>query len=172
MVRARDNHTQQCYNFGGHVNTKPSNGGMHHQTGHHQETHHRPFPEIESSYAAEITEAIPNLHVGVNASNQGMPAGEAGSNKTKNPFTGPYYTYYRFYRHETKDCCDIQTLAKQRTQKKDRPLSGRNRGMNNSPYRSNELRRRRPQEARDNRQRRETGRESVARAMKGMTPKG
>ncbi|KAL2529128.1 hypothetical protein Fot_21729 [Forsythia ovata] len=69
MSRARDNHTQQRYNHGGHVNTKPYDGGMRHQTGHRQGTHQRPFLETGSSYAAEITEAILNLHAGMNSSN-------------------------------------------------------------------------------------------------------
>ncbi|KAL2456118.1 hypothetical protein Fot_57071 [Forsythia ovata] len=100
-------------------------------------------------------EAIPNLFAGMNTPNQGIPAREAGFSKLKKPFTSPYCTYHRFYGHRTKDCRDIQALAKQRTQRKDHPSFGRNGGKNKSPYRSNELRCGRRQEARDKRHRRE-----------------
>ncbi|KAL2520453.1 hypothetical protein Fot_24376 [Forsythia ovata] len=92
-----------------------------------------------SSYAAEIMEAIPNLHVGINAHNQVILAGEAGSNKTKKPFTEPYYAYHWFYRNRTEDCHDIQMLADQRMQKKHNSPAGGNRSMNYSLYQSNEL---------------------------------
>ncbi|KAL2509374.1 hypothetical protein Fot_33021 [Forsythia ovata] len=115
IARARDNHTQQRYNHGGHMNTKPSDGGIHQQTGNRQGTYHRPFPGTGSSYAAEITETIPNLHAGINVPNQGMSTGEACSSKSKKLFTGPYCAYNRFYRHRTEDCRDIQTLAEQKT---------------------------------------------------------
>ncbi|KAL2529192.1 hypothetical protein Fot_21793 [Forsythia ovata] len=106
MARARD-HTQQHYNHGGHMNTKSSDGWTRHHIGHRQGTHQRLFLGTRFSYSVEITEVIPNLHTGINAHNQGMPAGETGSSKSKNPFTGPYCAYNQFYGHMTEDCHDI-----------------------------------------------------------------
>ncbi|KAL2538424.1 hypothetical protein Fot_19815 [Forsythia ovata] len=155
MARAKNNHTQQHYNHKGHANAKSSDDNMRRQTGRRQRTHQRSFPGTGSSYAAEITEAIPNLHTGLHAPNQGMAAGQAGPNKSKKPFTNSYCPYHRFYGHSTEDCRDIQALVKQRTQKKDRASSGGNRDRNSSPFWSNELRRGRHQEARNSRSRRE-----------------
>ncbi|KAL2545781.1 hypothetical protein Fot_15014 [Forsythia ovata] len=108
-------------------------------TGHYQGGHQRPFPGTGSSYAVEITKAIPNLHARMNTPNQGIiSARETGSNKLKNPFTGPYCAYYRFYGHRTEDYRNIQVLAEQRTHK-DHPSFRRNRARNKSPYRFNEM---------------------------------
>ncbi|KAL2494222.1 hypothetical protein Fot_37979 [Forsythia ovata] len=74
MVGARDNHAQHCYNHVGQMNAKPSDAGACHQTGHRQREYQHPFFGTRSSYAAEIAEAIPNLHTGMNAPNQGVPA--------------------------------------------------------------------------------------------------
>ncbi|KAL2500922.1 hypothetical protein Fot_34770 [Forsythia ovata] len=115
MARAKDNHAQQRYNHGGQVNVKPSDGGVGHQTGHHQGGYQFPFSGTGSNYAVEITEAIPNLHVRVNNQNQRVHAGEIFSSKSKKPFTDPYCAYHRFYGHKTEDCRDIQALAEQRT---------------------------------------------------------
>ncbi|KAL2508942.1 hypothetical protein Fot_32589 [Forsythia ovata] len=125
MAKARDNHTQQRYNHGGYANTKSSDDNTSRQTKHRQGTHQRPFVGTGSSYASEITEAIPNLYIGMHASNQGMAARQTYPIKSKNLFTGSYCAYYRFYRHSTEDCHDIQDLAEQRTKKKDRASSRR-----------------------------------------------
>ncbi|KAL2558590.1 hypothetical protein Fot_03329 [Forsythia ovata] len=105
----------------GYANAKPSGGRVNRQTGHHQGTHQRHFPWTRSSYVAEITEAIPNLHVGIHTSNPRLPTREAGSSKAKKPFSGPYSAYHRFYGHRIEDCHDIRALAEQRTQKNDHP---------------------------------------------------
>ncbi|KAL2454627.1 hypothetical protein Adt_32405 [Abeliophyllum distichum] len=86
MARARDSYAQQRYNHRGQVNAKPLDGGARHQAGHRQGGHPHPFTGIGSSYAVEITEAIPNLHAGVNTPNQGLSAREAGSSKSKKLF--------------------------------------------------------------------------------------
>ncbi|KAL2478595.1 hypothetical protein Fot_47609 [Forsythia ovata] len=59
-----------------------------------------------------------------------MAAGQAGPSKYKNTFTNSYCAYHRFYEHSTEDWCDIQTLAEQRTQKKDRASSRGSRDRN------------------------------------------
>ncbi|KAL2553578.1 hypothetical protein Fot_07197 [Forsythia ovata] len=123
------------------MNAKPLYERACHQTGHRQGGHQRPFLGIESSHASKITEAIPNLHAMVHNPNQGVPTREARSKKSKKPFTGPYCAYHRFYGYWTEDCHDIQTLAEQRTKKKDHLSFGGNRGRNNSLFRSNEPRR-------------------------------
>ncbi|KAL2514781.1 hypothetical protein Fot_28752 [Forsythia ovata] len=140
MARDEDNHSQQRCNHGCHTNAKPSDDRVCHQTGNRQEAHQCLSSGTGSSYAAEIMEAIPNLHIGVNAPNQGMSTGQAGSNKSKKPFTGPYCAYHIFYAHRTEDYHDIHVLAEQRTQKKDHPSFRRNRGRNNLLYWSNEQR--------------------------------
>ncbi|KAL2552479.1 uncharacterized protein Fot_06098 [Forsythia ovata] len=69
MARARDNYAHQHFNHGRQMNAKPSDGRVQHQVGQCQGGHQRPFPRNGSSYATEITEAIPNLHAGVNTYN-------------------------------------------------------------------------------------------------------
>ncbi|KAL2549742.1 hypothetical protein Fot_11272 [Forsythia ovata] len=78
MAKARDNHTQQRYNHEGHANAKSSDDNARRQTGRRQRTQQCPFPGTGSNYAAEITEAIPNLHTGLHAPNQGIAAGQVG----------------------------------------------------------------------------------------------
>ncbi|KAL2474584.1 Uncharacterized protein Adt_35320 [Abeliophyllum distichum] len=92
-----DSHTQQCYNHGEQANTKLLDGRACHQAEHRQECHSRLFPRTGSSYAAKITKAIPNLQLVLNVLNQGVSVGEAGSIKSKEPFTRPYCTYHEFY---------------------------------------------------------------------------
>ncbi|KAL2514581.1 hypothetical protein Fot_28552 [Forsythia ovata] len=69
MARARDSHAQQRYNYGRQANTKPSDRTAHHQAEHRQRGYPHPFLGTGSNYATEITEAIPNLHAGLNAHN-------------------------------------------------------------------------------------------------------
>ncbi|KAL2508771.1 hypothetical protein Fot_32418 [Forsythia ovata] len=66
--------------------------------------------------------------LGVNIPNQEVPTGDARSSKSKKPFTGPNFAYHGFYRHRTKDYCDIQILVEQMRQRKDHPSFGENRG--------------------------------------------
>ncbi|KAL2552750.1 hypothetical protein Fot_06369 [Forsythia ovata] len=108
MARVRYSHAQQHCIQGRKVNIKPSGGVTRNQTGHRPRSSMYPFPGTRSSYDAEITEAIPNLHAGLNALVHGTPDGEVEIRKqSKNPFTGPYCTYHRFYGHKIEDFCNI-----------------------------------------------------------------
>ncbi|KAL2551686.1 hypothetical protein Fot_05305 [Forsythia ovata] len=80
MAKARDNHTQQHYNHGGHANAKSSDDNIHRQAGCRQGTHQHPFLGTRFSYVMEITEAIPNLHIGLHAPNQEIAAGQEARN--------------------------------------------------------------------------------------------
>ncbi|KAL2502397.1 hypothetical protein Fot_36245 [Forsythia ovata] len=141
MARAKDNHTQLRYGNGIHANAKSSYDNTRRQIGCQQGTHQRPFPGTGFSYAAEISELIHKLHTGLHTHNQEMTAEQAGPSKPKKPFTGPYYAYHQFNRHNTEDCRDIHALAEQMTQKKDQTSPERSRGRNYTSFRSNELHR-------------------------------
>ncbi|KAL2529695.1 hypothetical protein Fot_22296 [Forsythia ovata] len=78
MAKAKDNHTQHRYNHGGHANGKSSYDNAHRQTERRQRTYQRLFPATRSSYTSEITEAIPNFHIGLYTPNQGMATGQTG----------------------------------------------------------------------------------------------
>ncbi|KAL2557645.1 hypothetical protein Fot_02384 [Forsythia ovata] len=134
MAKVRENHTQQWYNHGGHANAKSSNDNTHRQTRRHQETRQRPFPETGSSYAAEITQTIPNLYTSLHAPNQGIAVGQTGPSKSKNPSIGTYCAHHQFYGHSTEDFCGIHALAEQITQKKDHASFGGSRSRNNSLF--------------------------------------
>ncbi|KAL2559968.1 hypothetical protein Fot_04707 [Forsythia ovata] len=56
------------------------------QPGHRQGGHQRSFSGTRSSYAAGITEAIPNLYDGLNAPHQGVPTREAVSSKNNSSY--------------------------------------------------------------------------------------